>query len=766
MNKRPKFTTFIISIFCFITSAVLPYTISGSRLFQPNWNLIVDLQLDTGDPNLYLLHPDDSSSVSVNATNISNTIIRGELVAEIRSFDEDITRISEKLVLKPGEKGNVTISAKELGSLGIKWVQASWSVGGNVRFKKDMAFAIMEPAGNENALDQELIMAIAYGSGPDHESEWAAKAAGRVGLGMYRAPMYWNSPVPDFEDNFRKIRVQQKYGIQPYILVNGTAPFAELPVDGYSGRNAPPEPEAWRIWVRQLANAIKDELPGQKVLWEIWNEPDIQFFRGTTDQYIKMLKIAWHEIKDVDSENFVVMTGGFASMAHPQRKEDMVRRIVTEEQDYWEFVAFHQHGVFPNFVRGIEDHLRPILDKAGKPAPVFLTETGMDTRFGEHYQATELIKKIIYSWSQEFIAYTWFSLHDRPHAENPTQPGTTYGLYTKNIRGNNTTGDEDYSNSYPKASYVAMNTLNTVMNGVAFHKKHEIQENKYVYSFKSPDRMVIVVWDQDGTGSSHMHLIETDAVWAENVDIMGNARNVPLVDGFAPLEINRIPSFLVLHQATGNIEMSSAIIDGLELSGSIEVPHNFNAISITSGFGDQPDLILGRQDQVVNRYEHDPHTVHLLWQDKSDKSAEVRFAREQGRLKIRMEIRDDYHHVVPDNLTEGDCAIISLYVPEQKAVWRWAVSNFAGKGLIELLSEPADFDSGYTPAVRAGSEGKVLIYEIIVDEDKTGIDWEHNAMRINMTLVDHDGDDEGIKSYIYLSQEVDTNRWPYLLLTK
>lgn len=822
------------------------------------------LQLDVGDPGLYMVKPGDSQPLFITVRNTGKYPVRGRLEAGINSWEGRGFRVSGKVKLDSGETDKINIPRNKLGRRGIKWVHARVMPAGSrkdtVLADKEMAFAYMDPAGNEHALEQEMLLGIAYGAGPDHYSELAARADARVGFGLFRASMPWSGKNPDMQEVFEKVRIHQQEGVSAFLIVSGTAPFARLPgTNGQKGGGSPPEPGAWRTWIGQLARGAQEVFPeGQEVYWEIWNEPDIGFFKGTTDQYLEMLDIAHEEITKVDAADYRVMTGGFASVTHTHGKEDMIERVVTEGRDNWEYLAYHRHGHFHIFKDDIENHLQPILDKASGEVPIFLTETGMDTRRGEQYQAETMIKKILYSWSRGFKAYTWFNLHDMRRAEYPKQPGFTYGLYTKLLRkpGAREFSPEnmDYANTYPKAAYVAMNTLSTLMYGMKRQGRLQYGPNDYLYHFRDGDRQLIGAWSALQSESTQLYLIPTDAERVERVDVMGNAETLSLAAQQTILEVAPEPAFVVFHGTAnspgkgemlartehrgegistvvfrnpssetiqieytwkpgevfslseetnqeGRLELQAGQekalearvsiqggkevglgsvranflqyrIEPLSLKGKMEVPTKVNAISVPHAYPAAPAFRMDQQDQVVNRFEHDPHTVHLMWKGWRDKSAQVWLARDEGALKIKTRVTDNVHHIHRPEIDEGDGVIIGLKVPGQDGTWKWAITHEGGKPLISVLSTPENRDAGYKPEINLNA-GDRYEYEAVIREEAVGIsagDYRTD-LRFNMELVDHDGDSRGVESHVFAAPVTEASRpdqkeWPRLILAE
>ncbi len=811
---------------------------------------ILQIKLDVGDPDLYLLRPQSSSSPALILKNNSPEQLSGEFRIELESFDGAILEFKQQVTIEAAHEFRISIPREKLGEFGIKWLHTHFvSEKSTMEVKKELAFAYMNPVGNAHAQNQEMPIAIAYGAGSDNTSPIAAEACRRVGIGMRRSAIWWQAENPDWDKLFHNIRVHREKGIEPYLLVTKSAPYAQIPVDGKKSSASPPVPEEWRKWIRNLATEVHDEIPkGQQLNWEIWNEPDLGFYSGNTDQYLEMMDIAHEEILKVDPESYKVMTGGFASLLHHGHKKDMIKRVVLEGRDNWELFAFHEHGVFPKFIKGLEEELQPILDQSEKPVPVFLTETGMDTRFGQHHQAKELVKKITYSWGRGFKAYTWFNLHDMVRGTHARQPGFTYGLYTRLARAENESGKEywNYAETYPKASYVALNTFNTVLKGMKFHTRFEMPENEYVYAFSNAEKQVIVAWNQNEAGASVLYQLETDASSAVAIDIMGNENSVPVKNGKVVLNVSPTPYFLVLkggkkqvaelkllaenitgklkpevvlyNQGTeeqtmdykwipalgmepettaqtsgkvtlspgGSVTLSTAMKVGKgnnEIAlGSIhthqlkvktndapaykmEVPQKVNAIRLTDEFTDWESFALNQQEQVINLFEHDPHTVHLMWQGWKDKYAKAWLANSSGNIKLKLDIRDDEHVLNEKDIASGDCALVSLYIAGQNEAWKWAISHTVNNPVVELLNRPNAQLPDYKPEVKV-SPGADVSYEVSIDEKAVGIkNRENEEISFNISVSDNDGEPQGLESYIHLSPDTETpTSWPKLIL--
>lgn len=105
-----------------------------------------------------------------------------------------------------------------------------------------------------------------------------------------------------------KVRIAREQGLEPWALVAGSPRHAcrarELPEAADS--LCPPRLQAYRTFLRKLA----DRYRGQIRYYEIWNEPDIEYYWTTGPQaqeYAELLLASYQTIKPVDRQAQIVM---------------------------------------------------------------------------------------------------------------------------------------------------------------------------------------------------------------------------------------------------------------------------------------------------------------------------------------------------------------------------------------------------------------------------------------------------------------------------
>jgi hypothetical protein len=346
---------------------------------------------------------------------------------EVESFDGPPAAGEQSVEVAAGESVRVPMPKEAFARRGIKWVRFRLEGGGTRSATAHVSFAYMEPAAPRTKPPAprtpaagEVLFGLAYGASPDNYSETAARRTAALGVGIARIPIYWRRCERrdgqwDWSHADGGVAAYARRGVDAFGLIMSTPDWAKA--HGPKSDRHFPNLEAWRDYIAHLARHFR----GRIRYWEVWNEPDIGFFHGTTDEYCLMLRAAYEEFKKVDP-SMQVMTGGFVSMIHDDRREgnvrhnrkqDIIEAVIRREHAHFDLLAYHTHGVFEgHFEDEIDDRLLPYMRKVlGEPKPIFWTETGMDCRRGERHQAATLARKVVFAWARGAVAYTWFNLH-------------------------------------------------------------------------------------------------------------------------------------------------------------------------------------------------------------------------------------------------------------------------------------------------------------------------------------------------------------------
>jgi hypothetical protein len=205
-----------------------------------------------------------------------------------------------------------------------------------------------------------------------------------------------------------------------------------LPILGYTapwaGRvpgkiDSPPKNLAdWDRWV----NACADHFRGRVKFWEVWNEPNIEFFNGSIADYANLVKTASAAVRRADPSASVLMGTAGVDL-------DFIRRCYECGcGPYYDVISVHPYQWDPTFNDGwfIEKltNLRKLMDSFGDTDKrIWLTELGWatsDKRITPDIQARLLVQAYVTALSLEHLGVDkifWFCVKD--------WGGPGYGIY-------------------------------------------------------------------------------------------------------------------------------------------------------------------------------------------------------------------------------------------------------------------------------------------------------------------------------------------------
>lgn len=384
---------------------------------------------------------------------------------------------------------------------------------------------------------------------PEDEREREIQIAAAAGATVMRLSDAWAhiEPKPgewNWEIQDQLVDLTATYGIETQPILGFTPSHAISPAlraiqaDAYKNRQAdawkislfgPPEELPWRRYVAAMATRYK----GKIRLYEVWNEPDLSFWRGTTEEYLYILRAAYEELRRADP-SALLLTGGFATVLEHQsraKNPNLQERVLAEASDSFDVHAFHQHGSFSEFHTAVEGELRRIRGRMTHPRPLYFNETAISSAYiGERNQALTLVKKIVFAMSQGAIGYTWYDLRD--DGEDPLNMEHNYGLVTARFR--------------PKAAFAAYAELVRRLHGAKFIGNVALGPGYFAPVFSSPRNRTAVLWNENSDVANLPVFLRCEQQSLRLADIMGDSREIPLVDDVALVQPGTDPQYLEL----------------------------------------------------------------------------------------------------------------------------------------------------------------------------------------------------------------------------
>lgn len=549
---------------------------------------------------------------------------------------------------------------------------------------------------------------------PPAEQERELRAAAAAGASVVRCGAYWSGIEPrpgawDWTVQDRLVDLAAGLGLETQPILGYTPAHAAgaaaqaAAAAGWRARDpqawqmtafSQPEDAAWRRYVAAMAARYR----GRIRMYEAWNEPDLGFWRGSTDDYLRTLAAAAEEIRRADPAA-QVLSGGFATAlphAGRARNPDLQQRVLAEGSAWFDVHAFHGHGPFEEFARGLA-----VLDawraRMPAPRPLYFNETALSAYGGgaaaERTQACELVKKMAWAVSIGALGYTWYELRDG--GRNPADPEHHYGLLDPALQ--------------PKPAFCAYAESVRRLRGARPLGRLDLGPGVYALAFAQPERRVLVLWREGRDAADAPWLLRTPA--ARRCDIMGEGEDLPVVDGLVAVQAAAEPVFIELPPGDaapapagpllrlaapaevedgaaadctasgdpavpvhltwtdgdgarrrlrlqgGPVPLRAAVgggaeaaievayaADGAPWSGVLRLPvRRLRSIPAGTMDGRAPDFVLAAEADVVSFCRADPNLAAQVWSGPADLSARVWLARDGAVLRLRVEARDDIH---------------------------------------------------------------------------------------------------------------------------
>lgn len=683
-------------------------------------NLPIKVEIETGHP-IHILEIGKEANVNLILTNQSTQDREITITMLSEDFAKDKQNFQANLHLPAQAEINWWPDNFNLKP-GIFWLSIHLTDQDASQVTEiKCSFAYMQPARIREWNSEPFQYGVCGGSrSVDDEKEYElnALAAETAGYSVVRGDIYWDTVEPE-EDNWcfehydKKIEAFYRHGIEMQVLLAYNTKWAVPENIRNTGVRtdwlfAPPDLEKWLIYVGKVVKRYKEKVR----FWEVWNETDIvNFWPGTYEQYLELLKATYKKIKSIDP-NAQVLTSGFATLfPHNGRKDhDFQIKLLQDGQNHFDIHAHHEHGIFGNFRWVVDGPLKNAREKLTTNKPLYFNETAINSKqIGERGQASVMVRKLAFARSRGAMGYTWYNLRGKKKHH--------WGVVTK-----------DY---FPRAVFVAHNNLVNQLRDLEFKTELDFGKDRCGFIFGKDDKQVLVAWHDRERQCSEPILLEVGQVTsAQQIDIMGGIKELPICSGQVLLEIPAVPIFLSLTGLTQDISLSGNLLTAqAQISNAKDIKLDFSAnapltLSLPNGkklnlqqgeskteiqqmtdkdeitipFQDaqngrqgtitiplekpiiisantdqnrDPDIVLDQYKQVVNLCDNVPQLDYLMWRGAFDLSAKIWLALIDNSLQLKIEVMDN-EHVQPYSgaeLFKGDSVQLALGIPEQAGYW-------------------------------------------------------------------------------------------------
>ncbi|MDR3709426.1 MAG: hypothetical protein P4L33_14085 [Capsulimonadaceae bacterium] len=297
--------------------------------------------------------------------------------------------------------------------------------------------------------------------------------------------------------------------------------------DWHAWHNAPPITDKFVDYAKAVVAHYRSYVHD----WEIWNEPDVGFWLGTSDQYAQLLSAAVKGIHEVDPTAHV-LNGGVSEVYtyRPGFVADFIAKT-SPKPDIW---AYHSHGPLSNLRIARERSVAALTGAGVSSLPTWNDEAGIATvgPVSLRRQAIVLAEKIATSAALGDKAYFLYDLAD--DGTDPTDMEHHYGIVFHDLS--------------PKPAFVAIHTVINNVDGKSFYGKLKSEADQTLYCYRNRSQTAVMLWTAT-SGASTEVLLRSSAPTATLTDLMGRTTKLKPQYGLYSVPISDEPRFVTF---TGN----------------------------------------------------------------------------------------------------------------------------------------------------------------------------------------------------------------------
>jgi hypothetical protein len=249
--------------------------------------------------------------------------------------------------------------------------------------------------------------------------------------------------------------------------------------------------ETGRRAFSRWAAAAAVHFKGRGILWEIWNEPNIGFWKPkpNVDDYAALALAAAKAIHAAAPGEAVI--GPATSGVDLQFLESCFKAGLL---DWWDAVSVHPYRQSqPESAEADYRKLRKMISRyapKGKSIPVLSGEWGYSSawqNFDEATQGQMLARQWLVNLANHIPLSIWYDWHD--DGTDPKEPEHHFGTVANAYRAG---GSPVYQ---PKPAYLAAKTLTSVLQGFEFSKRLALgNSDDYALLFRKGDELRLAVW--------------------------------------------------------------------------------------------------------------------------------------------------------------------------------------------------------------------------------------------------------------------------------
>jgi hypothetical protein len=169
---------------------------------------------------------------------------------------------------------------------------------------------------------------------------------------------------------------------------------------------------------------------GRVDVWEIWNEPNFMFWKGSNREFFELAKLTAFKIRETDPHAYII--GG----AFWRVPKSFIRGMFKAGAfEYVNGLAFHPYAVNPEASVRLYDTFIAVLSEFNYSGPLWITEVGYPTggwyptSVSEDKQPAYVVKTITGIAARGARALLWYELFDSYSKGDSQEPGNSEAYF-------------------------------------------------------------------------------------------------------------------------------------------------------------------------------------------------------------------------------------------------------------------------------------------------------------------------------------------------
>lgn len=299
----------------------------------------------------------------------------------------------------------------------------------------------------------------------------------------------------------------------------------------------PPTSPGGRAAFARFAAAAAARYRDSGVIWEIWNEPNLDHFwtpKANAGDYGALALVTAAAIRRADPDALIVAP---ALCGYEWAFWETLGRLGLFQ--HLDAITVHSYGVLsPEEILHPYLALRALVDRHNPrwTLPILSGEWGFSTTEGgmsEGQQAQYLARQWLFNLAHDIHLNIWYDWHD--DGPDPHDPEHHFGI----VR-------HDYT---AKPAYQAARALLTTLDGYRFMRRIPLERaDDYLLLFQKDAQVALAVWT---TGEAHTLILPIPTDDVETVDMLGNVSTLESQGAGLAVPVSPSPRYLVFRADQG-----------------------------------------------------------------------------------------------------------------------------------------------------------------------------------------------------------------------